>query len=76
MMKSKNTPKYQALLKWLKNERLEQGATVRDVGLLIDEPFQFVSKIEKGQRKLSVDEYMHYCQALGIDYRVGLKLLE
>ncbi|MBU2878744.1 helix-turn-helix domain-containing protein [Aliiglaciecola lipolytica] len=76
MMKSKNTPKYQALLKWLKSQRLEQGATVRDVGLLIDEPFQIVSKIEKGQRKLSVDEYMQYCKALNVDYRKGLKLLE
>ncbi|MDO6711359.1 MULTISPECIES: helix-turn-helix domain-containing protein [Aliiglaciecola] len=75
-MKSKNTPKYQALLKWLKSQRLEQGATVRDVGLLIDEPFQIVSKIEKGQRKLSVDEYMQYCKALNVDYRKGLKLLE
>lgn len=76
MIKSTNTTRYQTLLKWLKNQRIEQGLTVRELGLRIDEPYQFVSKVERGQRKLSVDEYMQYCQALNIDYRLGLKLLE
>ena len=76
MMKSKNTPKYQALLRWLKIQRIEQGMTIRELGLLVDEPFQFVSKVERGQRKLGVDEYIKYCQALGVDYLIGLKLLE
>jgi hypothetical protein len=76
MIKSTSTLRYQALLKWLKNQRLEQGLTVRSLGVLIDEPFQFVSKVETGQRKLNVFEYVQYCQALDVDYRLGLKLLE
>jgi transcriptional regulator with XRE-family HTH domain len=76
MIKSTSTLRYQALLKFLKNQRFEQGLTVRELGLLIEEPFQFVSKVESGKRKLSVFEYMQYCNALGIDYRIGLKLLE
>jgi transcriptional regulator with XRE-family HTH domain len=76
MIKSTTTLRYQALLKLLKHQRIEQGLTVRELGLLIDEHFQFVSKVERGQRKLSVDEYMQYCHALNIDYRIGLKLLE
>lgn len=76
MIKSTNSKRYQALLKWLKEQRIEQGLTVRELGLLIDEPFQVVSKVERGQRRLGVDEYVQYCQALGIDYRIGLKLLE
>jgi transcriptional regulator with XRE-family HTH domain len=76
MIKSTNTLRYQALLTWLKNQRIEQRLTVRELGLLIDKPFQFVSKVERGQRRLGVDEYVQYCQALNIDYRIGLKLLE
>jgi transcriptional regulator with XRE-family HTH domain len=76
MIKSTNTLRYQALLKFLKNQRLEQGLTVRELGLLIEEPFQFISKVETGKRKLGIYEYMQYCKALGADYREGLKLLE
>ena len=76
MMKSPSTLRYQELLKWLKHERIEQGLTVRELGALIDKPFQFISKVETGNRKLDVYEYMQYCKALGVDYRKGLKLLE
>jgi transcriptional regulator with XRE-family HTH domain len=76
MMKSPSTLRYRELLKWLKNERVEQGITVRELGALIDKPFQFVSKVETGNRKLDVYEYIQYCKALGVDYREGLKLLE
>jgi transcriptional regulator with XRE-family HTH domain len=76
MMKSPSTLRYQELLKWLKHERIEQGLTMRELGALIDKPFQFVSKVETGNRKLDVYEYIQYCKALGVDYREGLKLLE
>jgi transcriptional regulator with XRE-family HTH domain len=76
MMKSPSTLRYQELLKWLKHERIEQGLTMRELGALIDKPFQFVSKVETGNRRLDVYEYMQYCKALGVDYREGLKLLE
>lgn len=76
MIKSPSTLRYQALLKWLKNQRIERDLTVRELGLLIEEPFQFVSKVETGKRKLGIYEYMQYCKALDADYREGLKLLE
>ncbi|MES2826484.1 MAG: helix-turn-helix transcriptional regulator [Pseudomonadota bacterium] len=75
MIKSVYNSRYQALLAYLKNARLEQGLTVRDVGELIDEPFQFVSKIENGQRKLTAHEFVQYCEFLKIDPIAGLKLL-
>jgi len=43
--------------------------------LLIDEPFQFISKIETAQRKLSIHEYVQYCEALNLDPTEGLKIL-
>ena len=49
---------------------------MRELGLLLDEPYQIVSKIEKGQRKLFVYEYVQYCEALGLDPELGLKQLK
>jgi transcriptional regulator with XRE-family HTH domain len=75
MIKSINTEKYQKLIDWLKEERLSKGLSVRDLALVIDEPFQFVSKIETIQRKLNVYEYVQYCEALNVNPSVGLKIL-
>jgi transcriptional regulator with XRE-family HTH domain len=73
--KSVYHPKYQALLAYLKAARLERGLTVRDAAELIDEPFQFVSKIETGQRRLTVHEFVQYCEALQIDPVEGIQKL-
>jgi transcriptional regulator with XRE-family HTH domain len=75
MIKSTNNQSYQKLIAWLKKSRLEKGLTVRQLGELLDEPFQFVSKIENGQRNLSVHEYVQYCDALGVNTSFGLKVL-
>ena len=75
MIKSINTEKYAKLLDWLKAGRLSKELTVRDLALIIDEPFQFVSKIETAQRKLNIHEYVQYCQALNLDPVEGLKIL-
>jgi len=75
MIKSINSEKYQSLVDWLKTERQNQGLTVRQLALIIDEPFQFVSKIETSQRKLNVYEYVQYCEALNVDPAEGLAIL-
>lgn len=75
MIKSINTQKYQDLLNWLKAGRLNKGLTVRDLAILIDEPFQFISKIETAQRRLSIHEYVQYCKALDLDPSEGLIIL-
>jgi transcriptional regulator with XRE-family HTH domain len=75
MIKSIHHTKYQALLEYLKNARLERGLTVRDLAVLIDEPFQFISKVETGQRRLTVHEYVQYCEALDLNPIDGIKLL-
>ncbi len=75
MIKSTNHQDYQKLIAWLKKARLDRGLTVRQLGELLDEPFQFVSKVEKGQRNLSVHEYVQYCEALGEDPKIGIALV-
>lgn len=75
MIKSINTEKYQLLLNWLKAGRVDKGLSVRDLAILIDEPFQFISKIETAQRKLNIYEYVQYCDALNLDPVKGLEIL-
>jgi ribosome-binding protein aMBF1 (putative translation factor) len=75
MIKSINTEIYQELINWLKAGRLDKGLSVRDLALMIDEPFQFISKIETAQRKLNVHEYVQYCAALNLDPAEGLAIL-
>lgn len=76
MIKSINTEKYQEFLNWLKAGRQSKGLSVRELALIIDEPFQFISKIETGQRKLGIHEYVQYCIALDLDPSVGLVIFE
>jgi len=75
MKKTITSNKYISLITWLKDERINQDLTMRDLGLLIDEPHQFIGKIETYERRLDVYEYIQYCKALGIDPLNGIKLL-
>lgn len=75
MIKSAHDEKYQRLLHYLKTVREEQGFTTRALGERLGEHNQLISKIESGIRKLSVHEYVQYCDALGIDPAEGLRIL-
>lgn len=76
MIKHINDSRYKALIDWLKAARIEQGLTVRDLGKLLDEPHQFVVRIETCERKLNVFEYVQYCDALKLNPTLGIEKLE
>jgi ribosome-binding protein aMBF1 (putative translation factor) len=76
MIKHINDSRYKALIDWLKTARVEQGMSVRDLGNVLDEPHQFVVKVETCERKLNVFEYVQYCKALKINPSIGLEKLE
>ena len=76
MIKEIENTNYEHLIKWLKQSRLDKNLTIRDLAVLIDEPFQFVSKVENCQRRLNVYEYVQYCKALGVSPNDGLELLK
>ncbi len=75
MIKEIENTKYEALIDWLKQSRLDKSLTIRDLAILIDEPFQFVSKVENCQRRLNVYEYVQYCKALDVSPNDGIELL-
>jgi len=76
MIKHINDVRYKALIDYLKTACTEEGLSVRDLGKLLDEPHQFVVKVETCERKLNVFEYVQYCDALRIDSALGLEKLK
>lgn len=75
MIKSITSDKYLLLISWLKDKRLENDLSMRELAVLIDEPHQFIGKVETAERRLDVYEYVQYCQALKVDPAIGLKLI-
>ena len=58
---------------WLKQGRLDAELSMREVAVLLDVPFQTISKIETGERRLDVVEYVIYCEVLGVDPHEGIR---
>jgi len=69
-------PPYRQFLAWLKGERGKRRLTMRKVAGAIQVPSSWVSKIEHGDRRLDVAEYVRYCIALKIDPHKGIARLE
>lgn len=75
MTESINTLEMQALTRWLRVRRLSRGLSMRDLGERLGKPHSYIQKVESGERRLDVVEYIWYCRALGVDPRKGLELL-
>ncbi|MGO2342112.1 helix-turn-helix domain-containing protein [Vibrio litoralis] len=73
MFKSLNSPQNLKLIAWLKQQRSEQGLTMRDLAERLEVPHSFVGKVEQGERRLDVVEYIQYCEALNISPLNGIK---
>ncbi|BGE53210.1 MULTISPECIES: helix-turn-helix domain-containing protein [Enterobacteriaceae] len=65
----------QDLIHWLRKAREGQGLSMRDVGERLGVPHTYVQKVETGERRLDVVEYVWYCQAIGILPHDGLDLI-
>jgi transcriptional regulator with XRE-family HTH domain len=76
MDRSIYSEKYQALRKWLKAERQKQeGLTLRVLAARLGIHHSIVGKIEQGERKLDVMEFVEYCEALGVDPVAGIRVI-
>lgn len=71
-MKTIYSPESEVFCKWLRAQREAKGLTMRDAGKIIDKPHTFIAKIEAGERRLDVIEYLWYCEMLGFDPHTGL----
>ena len=76
MTASINTKEMQALTNWLKQARQDQSCSMRALAERMDKPHSFVQKVEQGERRLDVVEYVWYCRKLGVNPQDGLLLIE
>jgi transcriptional regulator with XRE-family HTH domain len=75
MTNSIHTDEMVALRSWLRSEREARMLSMRDLAERMDKPHSFVQKVEQGERRLDVVEYVWYCHALEIDPQAGLELV-
>jgi transcriptional regulator with XRE-family HTH domain len=75
-MKTIHTTEYKKLLVWLRERRKEQGLTMRTVAQVMKIPHSWVGKVEIGERRLDIAEFVKLCRVMGADPHVGLSLLE
>lgn len=66
-MKSTYTEKYKNLLIKLVSARKAAGFTQTDLSKMLERPQSFVSKVENGERRLDVIEFLEITQFLGVD---------
>ncbi|MCY3802229.1 MAG: helix-turn-helix transcriptional regulator [Chloroflexi bacterium] len=66
-MKSVFTGEYEIFLSRLVSARKAAGLTQQDVANRLDRLQSFVSKYERGERRLDVVEFVTVCRALEVD---------
>lgn len=59
--------RYKGLLDRLKHRRAELGISQRELGERLHIHRQFVSRVELGERRLDVAEFVDFAQALELD---------
>lgn len=75
MKRSIYTDEMLALQDWLKSERKSQNLTMHNLATRMARPHSFIYKVEQGERRLDVIEYIWYCIALNIDPRIGIEVV-
>ncbi|MGN6738996.1 helix-turn-helix domain-containing protein [Dyella sp. KULCS107] len=67
MMRSIHNHEYRLLLDFMQQVREALGVTQATLALRLGTTQSYVSKCERGERRLDVMEYVRYCDALGVD---------
>lgn len=75
MTKSIYSDEMTALRTWLKSERLSRHLTMRELATTLNKPHSYVQRVEEGDRRLDVVEFVWYCHALGVNPNDGLTLV-
>jgi transcriptional regulator with XRE-family HTH domain len=64
LSKSLYSDRWEQLLKILKRLRVEKGLTQVQLAAQLDRPQSLIAKIESGERKLDVCQFLDYLEAL------------
>jgi transcriptional regulator with XRE-family HTH domain len=76
MQKSIHSARYAVFLKVLREARERAGLTQVQLARKIGETQTFVSKCERGERRIDVIELRTFCAALGLDLKRFVNALE
>jgi len=75
MKKTIYSEESRVLTAWLRECRKRKGLTIRALAAELGVPHSWIGKVEIGERRLDVVEYVHLCRALGVDPLDGIKEL-
>jgi len=75
MQKTIYCNEYDNLLQWLKEKRMTRKLTMRQLAVRLDVHHSWVGRVELGERRLDVMEFVRYCNALEADPFEGLACL-
>ena len=64
---------YQLIIKTLKARRIELKITQAQLAQVLGNPQSFVSKIERGGRRLDIIEFVHIARQLSLDLNAVLE---
>ncbi|MBK9155069.1 MAG: helix-turn-helix transcriptional regulator [Chloracidobacterium sp.] len=76
MEKSIYTKEYSLFLEQLRKAREEKGLTQTDVAQKLGQTQSFVSKVERGERRLDIVELRAFCIAIGIGFPTFIGRIE
>jgi transcriptional regulator with XRE-family HTH domain len=76
MEKSIHSASYAIFLKVLKKTREDAGLTQTQLAQKIGETQTFISKCERGERRIDVVELRTFCQAFGVSLQQFVAVLE
>lgn len=58
---------YQLVIKALRDARIACGITQQEVACVFGRPQSFIAKVESGERRLDVVEFVRFCRAVSVD---------
>ena len=64
---------YRLIIKMLKVRRIELKITQAQLAQVLGKPQSFVSKIESGERRLDIIEFVHIARQLSLDLNAVLE---
>lgn len=65
MTRSLRTPGHQALMQVLVETRKSKGVTQQELADRLNRPQSYIAKVETGERRLDVIEFIEWCQSVG-----------
>ena len=76
MQKSTFSHEYTVMRKLLQEHRKRAQLTQAEVAMRVDETQSYVSKVERGERRLDLVQLRHFCSALGVSLNEFVSMFE